>query len=104
MQHPARSPSPGEVRSKDEALAQYELLHEALHVRLGVEPGATTRRLRDELGSVQKPDPIQPCTFSLAMSWRTVHHFYGEFKVLKDQNPLSAGTQEMHELAVVVAR
>src|SRR3712207_5985799 len=38
------------------------------------------------------------------MNWWTVHYFYGELEVLEDQNPLAARAQEMHVLAVVVAR
>src|SRR3712207_4130662 len=38
------------------------------------------------------------------MCWRTVHHLYGELEVLKDQNPLPVRPQEMHVLAVIVAR
>jgi hypothetical protein len=48
-------PAVVEARTKR---SQYERLHEVLNGRLGVQPGATTRRLRAELGSIQKANPI----------------------------------------------
>ena len=43
-----------------EALAQYERLEEVLSERLGTEPGAASRRLREEIAAGRLPAELQP--------------------------------------------
>ena len=47
----------------EQALAQYERLRDTLSRSLGTEPGATTRRLRDEIaaGRISSTPPAVPC-------------------------------------------